>query len=98
MGPTGATFLSDQHAPPEQSVRGFFSEPNQQCTAPDYGSRPLSPANSRATSMRSITTFAERYPIAYLAGCCVLGLAIRWFMAGGDMGRFIDPLYPLIHR
>jgi hypothetical protein len=48
--------------------------------------------------MRSIIEFAERHPIPYLAGCCVLGLTIRWFMAGFDMGRFVDPLYPLIHR
>jgi hypothetical protein len=48
--------------------------------------------------MRSITAFAERHPIAYLAGCCLLGLTIRLLMAGGDMGRFVDPLYPLIHH
>jgi len=48
--------------------------------------------------MRSIISFAERHPIAYLAGCLALGTALRLLMAGGDIGRFVDPLYPLIHR
>lgn len=48
--------------------------------------------------MRSIITFAERRPGLYLAGCIALGFALRYLIAGGDMGRFIDPLYPLIHR
>jgi len=48
--------------------------------------------------MRSIIEFAERRPGLYLAGCCLLGLALRLLMAGGDMGSFVDPLYPLIHR
>ena len=48
--------------------------------------------------MRSIISLAERRPGLYLAGCCLLGLALRLLMAGGDWGRFVDPLCPLIHR
>jgi hypothetical protein len=48
--------------------------------------------------MRSIVSFAERYPAVYLAGCCLLGFTIRLGMAHGDWGLFFDPLYPLIHR
>jgi hypothetical protein len=58
----------------------------------------LNPGSSRASFMRSIITFAEQRPGLYLAGCCLFGLALRLLMAGGDWGRFIDPLYPLIHR
>jgi hypothetical protein len=61
--------------------------------------RVLSPRpSSRATFVLKIIAFAERHPIAYLAGCALLGLTIRYLMAGGDIGRFVDPLYPLIHH
>lgn len=48
--------------------------------------------------MRSIVSFAERHPVLYLSGCLLLGFLLRYAMAGGDMGRFLDPFYPLIHR
>jgi len=48
--------------------------------------------------MRSIISLAERRPGLYLAGCLALGTALRLLMTGGDWGRFVDPLYPLIHR
>lgn len=48
--------------------------------------------------MRSIISLAERRPGLYLAGCALLGFTVRYLMAGGDIGRFVDPLYPLIHR
>lgn len=36
-------------APPEQSARGFFNEPDQQCTAPDPGSTSSRPSNPLGT-------------------------------------------------
>jgi len=48
--------------------------------------------------MIRIISFAEKRPGLYLAGCCLLGFGLRYLMAGGDWGRFVDPLYPLIHR
>ena len=48
--------------------------------------------------MRAIITYAERNPRVYLIGCLLLGTVLRLGMAHGDLGRFIDPLYPLIHH
>lgn len=46
----------------------------------------------------AISSFAERRPLTYLSACALLGLVLRLWMAGGDLGKFVDPLYPLLHR
>jgi hypothetical protein len=43
----------------------------------------------------AVANFAGRRPGLYFGGCVVLGLAIRLIMAHGDMGLFINPLFPL---
>jgi hypothetical protein len=46
----------------------------------------------------ALARFAGRYPAAYLGCCCAFGLAIRLWIAGGDLLLFIDPRFPLFLR
>jgi hypothetical protein len=48
--------------------------------------------------MRAFFSFVENHFALYIAGCCLLGLAIRLAMVHGDLGLFLNPLFPLITR
>lgn len=46
--------------------------------------------------MRTIIDFAERRPGLYLGLCLVAGTLIRLAMAHGDVGKFMNPFWPLL--
>lgn len=46
----------------------------------------------------AISEFAGRRPGLYLCGCFVLGSLLRLGLAHGDLGLFINPLFPLFTR
>lgn len=45
--------------------------------------------------MRSLVSFATHHPAAYITTCSAFGLLIRYWMAAGDLGKFINPFFPL---
>ena len=42
--------------------------------------------------------WASAHPAPYLSGCLLIGLALRWLLAGGDWQLLIDPRFPLLLR
>lgn len=46
--------------------------------------------------MRTLTSIAAKYPAAYFATCCAVGLIIRWFWSGQSFSRFFNPFFPFI--
>ena len=45
--------------------------------------------------LRAWAQFSGAYPRAYLLGCLLVGLVLRWWISGGDGLRFLDPCFPL---
>ncbi len=41
---------------------------------------------------KSFLRFVENNFVLYYALCCSVGLAIRWYAVGQNLGRFMDPL------
>ena len=49
--------------------------------------------------MKAINSWINQHPVAYIAICTAMGALLRFYMAGGDMARFMHPLWiPLIHQ
>jgi hypothetical protein len=51
-----------------------------------------------ANAFLAFVDFANRRPGLYLGGCFAFGLAVRFWMAHGDLGLFINPLFPVFMR
>ena len=51
-----------------------------------------------ANTFFAVAHFAGRRPGVYLGCCLAIGLAVRLGMAHGDLGLFINPLFPLFIR
>jgi len=51
-----------------------------------------------ANTFRAVANFAGRRPGLYLGLCCAFGLSCRLATAHGDLGLFINPLFPLFVR
>lgn len=45
--------------------------------------------------MRTLISVATKHPTTYFTACCTLGLALRYWMAAGDIHKFLNPLFPL---
>jgi len=59
----------------------------------------FSRAFARPAAMRTLLrlcfAFAERHTALYLSGCLLLGLLLRFHLAGGNWHLLIDPSFPL---
>ena len=51
-----------------------------------------------ANAFVAVANFAGRRPGLYLGSCLAFGFAVRLWMAHGDLGLFINPLFPLFTR
>ena len=51
-----------------------------------------------ANAFFAVAEFAGRRPGLYLGGCFVFGSMLRLWVAHGDLGLFINPLFPLFTR
>ncbi len=40
---------------------------------------------------KAFLRFVENNTALYFALCCSAGLAIRWYLVGQDLGRFMNP-------
>jgi hypothetical protein len=45
--------------------------------------------------MKAFAMMAARNPGTYMACCFAFGTAVRLWMAHGDVGLFLNPLFPL---
>ncbi len=48
-----------------------------------------------ANTFLAVAEFAGRRPGLYLGGCFFLGSLLRLGLAHGDLGLFVNPLFPL---
>jgi hypothetical protein len=46
----------------------------------------------------TVVNFAGRHPRAYLGSSFAIGLGVRLWWAHGDLGLFINPLFPILTR
>jgi hypothetical protein len=51
-----------------------------------------------ANTFLAVAHFAGRRPGLYLGLCCTFGVAVRLWMAHGDIGLFFNPLFPFFIR
>ncbi len=51
-----------------------------------------------ANTFLAVAELAGRRPGLYLGGCFVFGSMLRLWMAHGDLGLFINPLFPVFIR
>jgi len=51
-----------------------------------------------ANAFVAVANFAGRRPAVYLGGCFAFGLALRLWMAHGNLGLWLNPLFPLFTR